>query len=70
MVAKFLLAVLTKASDSDAILVGVCEDEATMKQVCSNVAAPWFAENIRPYLDPPVARSVVEVIVGGGVRQP
>jgi hypothetical protein len=35
-----------------------------MKHVSSNVAAPWFADNIRPYLSGPVSRSAAAVIAG------
>jgi hypothetical protein len=61
---KTRVAVMTKASQSEAILVIVFEDEATMKHVSSNVAAPWFAENIRCYLSGAVSRSAGEVIAG------
>ena len=37
---------------------------ATAEHVSANVAAPWFAENIRPYLAGPAQRSVGEVIAG------
>jgi hypothetical protein len=55
---------LLKASDAEAIVVITYEDEPTMRHVSSSVAAPWFAEHIRPYLSAPVNRSVGEMIAG------
>ncbi len=55
---------LLRAGDTEAILVILFEDEATMKRVSSEVAAPWFAENFRPYLTGPPSRSVGEMIAG------
>ncbi len=57
-------AVLLKVSDTEAIFVGVYADLETMQHVSTNVAAPWFAQNIRPYLAGPAARSAGEVIGG------
>jgi hypothetical protein len=61
---KLKAAVLTKASDTEAIFTGVYDDRATAEHVSSNIAAPWFAENIRPYLAGPANRSAGEVIAG------
>jgi hypothetical protein len=61
---KLKVAVVLRASDTEAIFVGVYEDRATAEHVSSNVAAPWFAENIRPYLAAAAQRSVGEVIAG------
>jgi hypothetical protein len=61
------VAVLTRMGDSEAVFVGVYDDETTMKHVSSSVAAPWFAENMRQYLAGPANRSVGPVI-GGFVR--
>ena len=57
-------AVLTKVSDSEAIFIGIYDDPQTMQEVSSNVAAPWFAENIRPYLAGQANRSSGVVIAG------
>lgn len=59
---KLRSALLTKVSDTEAIFLGIYDDEETMKHVSSNVAAPWFAENIRPYLSGATNRSAGEVI--------
>jgi hypothetical protein len=57
-------AVLVKASDTEAIFVGVYDDPETAQHVSSNVAAPWFAENIRPFLSGQANRSLGPVIAG------
>lgn len=61
---KLKVAVLMKASEAEAIFVGVYEDQASAEHVSANVASPWFAENIRPYLAGPAQRSVGPVIGG------
>lgn len=57
-------AVLAKASQTEAIFIGIYDDPQTMQEVSSNVAAPWFAENIRPYLAGQANRSSGLVIAG------
>ena len=56
--------VLMRAGDNEAVFIGVYSDQATAEHVSSKVAAPWFAENIRPYLSGPANRSSGEVIAG------
>jgi hypothetical protein len=63
---KLKSAVLMRAGDREAIFMGVYEDQATAEHVSSNVAAPWFAENIRQFLAGPAQRSAGPVI-GGSV---
>lgn len=59
-------ALLTRSAEKDeAVFIGVYADMATLEHVSSQVAAPWFAENIRIYLNGPVARTVGNVIAGG-----
>lgn len=55
---------LIRVSDTEAIFVITFADEATCRSFSSAVAAPWFAEHIRPYLDDSVARSMGEMIAG------
>jgi hypothetical protein len=57
-------AVVVKVGPGEAVFIGLYDDRATMEHVSANVAAPWFAENIRPFLSGPTARSVGEVIAG------
>jgi hypothetical protein len=59
-----VVALLHKVSDTEALFVGVYTDPATMQEVSSNVAAPWFAEHIRPFLAGPANRSSGESIAG------
>jgi len=56
--------VLMRAGENEAIFIGVYDDTATAEHVSSKVAAPWFGENIRPYLAGPADRSSGEVIAG------
>lgn len=48
-------------SDAEAIILVFFETREALNQG-SALAAPWFAENIRPYLGGPVQRSVGEII--------
>ena len=50
---------LIRVSDNDAVPCIVYRDR-------QSVAAPWFAENVRPYLAGPVSGSVGEIIAGSG----
>jgi len=50
---------LIRVRDNDAVPCIVYRDR-------QSVAAPWFAENVRPYLAGPVSRSVGEIIAGSG----
>ena len=59
---------LIRASDTEAILVIVYRDRQSLDEISKAVAAPWFAENVRPYLSGPVSRSVGEIIAGSGVK--
>lgn len=61
---KLRSAILVRVGEGEAIFVGVYDDRATMDHVSSEVAAPWFAENVRPYLAGPAARSSGEVVAG------
>jgi hypothetical protein len=62
-----VVALLHKASDAEAVFVGVYSDPETMQDVSANVAGPWFAENIRPYLAGPANRTAC-VSIAGWVR--
>ncbi len=56
--------VVVKASDAEAILFALYQDRESMERLSRTVAAPWFAEHIRPFLSGPVSRSTGEVIAG------
>ena len=55
-----------RASAAEAILVVVYRDSESLDRISKTIAAPWFAENIRPYLSGPVSRSVGEIVAGSG----
>ena len=57
-------AVLTKVSDTEGIFIGIYDDAETMQHVSSNVAGPWFAENIRKYLAGQANRTSGVVVAG------
>lgn len=61
---KLRSAILVRVGEGEAIFVGVYDDRATMEHVSSEVAAPWFAEHVRPLLSAPVARSAGAVLAG------
>jgi hypothetical protein len=55
---------IIRASDSEAILLVLFQTREALDEVTYNLAMPWFAENVRPYLDGPVSRSVGEIVAG------
>jgi hypothetical protein len=55
---------LIRASDNEAIILGLFATRPALEKISSEIAAPWFAENVRPYLSGPVSRSVGEVVAG------
>jgi hypothetical protein len=55
---------LIRASDNEAIVLVLFASRPALDQISRDIAAPWFAENIRPYLAGPVSRSVGEVVAG------
>jgi len=48
-------------SDAEAIILVFFDSQEALEKG-SELAAPWFAENIRPYLGGPVQRSTGEII--------
>ncbi len=60
--AGFLDLKLVRVSDSEAIALAFYSTRAALDDISSKVAAPWFAEHVRPYLAGPVERTVGEVI--------
>ncbi len=55
---------VVKAGPEEAILVISFADAAAMAAFSSKVAAPWFAEHIRPFLAGPADRRTGEVVSG------
>jgi hypothetical protein len=58
----FVDAWFVRVSDSEAIVVALYATREAMDEASREIAAPWFAENVRPYLAGPVQRSVGEVV--------
>jgi hypothetical protein len=55
---------LIRASDTEAIVLVVYADREGLEHVSKNVAGPWFAENVRPYLSGPTTRAIGEIVAG------
>jgi hypothetical protein len=53
---------LVVVSETEAIVVGLYATREAMDDISRNVAAPWFAQHVRPYLAGPVQRSTGEVV--------
>ena len=51
-----------RASDEEMILVITFSDAESMASFSSNVAAPWFAENIRVFMGGPADRKTGELV--------
>lgn len=61
--AGFLGAKIVQVSELEVVLLVFYADREALDEVSSKVAGPWFAENVRPYLAGPVARSIGEIVV-------
>lgn len=55
---------LIRVEDTEAILLVLFDSREALDNFSRNVAAPWFAENIRQYLSGNVSRSVGEIVAG------
>jgi hypothetical protein len=55
---------LIKVSDTEAIVLVLFANLPTLQALSKDVAAPWFAEHVRPLLAGPVSRSVGEIVAG------
>jgi len=55
---------LVRVGDAKAILVVLFDNQEALEDISKNLAAPWFAEHIRPYLAGPVDRQVGEIVAG------
>jgi len=58
---------LIRVADDAGILVVTYDTGADLENISRNVAAPWFAEHVRPLLAGPVSRSVGEIVVGSAL---
>lgn len=57
---------IVRVSDAEAFLLVFFTTREALDEVSSTIAAPWFAQNVRPYLAGPVQRSVGEIISRAG----
>jgi hypothetical protein len=55
---------MIRAGDDEAILLVLFATRPALDDVSHNVAAPWFAENMKQYLAGPANRSVGEIVGG------
>jgi len=60
---------LIRAGDDAGILVVTFDTREALDDISKNVAAPWFAEHVRPQLAGAVSRSVGEVVAGSALRR-
>ena len=58
---------LIRAGDDAGILVVTFDTRAELDYISKHVAAPWFAEHVRPLLAGAVSRSVGEVVAGSAL---
>jgi hypothetical protein len=54
---------IISVSDTVAIALAFYTTREALDDISSRVAAPWFAEHVRPYLAGPVDRQVGRVVV-------
>jgi hypothetical protein len=59
---------LIRAGDDAGILVVTFDTREALDTISRDVAAPWFAENVRPLLASAVSRSTGEVVAGSALR--
>ena len=55
---------LIRTGEQEAIVLVLFISRSALDEISRTVAAPWFAENMRPYLSGAASRSVGEVIAG------
>jgi hypothetical protein len=60
--AEFVELRIVVVSDTEAILLVFFTTREGLDRISKEVAAPWFAEHVRPYLAGPVQRSVGEIV--------
>ncbi len=55
---------LARVNDAKAIFLVLFDSREALDDISKHLAAPWFAEHVRPYLDGPVDRQVGEIVAG------
>ncbi len=56
---------LVRTGENEAVLIVLFATLTALEQVSKEIAGPWFAEHLRPFLSGPPQRSVGEIIAGG-----
>jgi len=60
---EFVSVQIVSVSEVEAIIVAMYKTLESLNDISKNIARPWFAENVRPYLSGPVERSIGEVVL-------
>jgi len=60
---EFISVQIVSVSEVEAIIVAMYKTLESLNDLSKNIAGPWFAEHVRPYLSGPVERSVGEVVL-------
>jgi len=55
---------LVRVSDGKAIFIVFFDNRNALDDISKNIAAPWFAEYVRPHLAGPVDRAVGHIVAG------
>jgi hypothetical protein len=55
---------LVRIDDTHAMLVVLFKNRRALEDISNNIAAPWFAEHVRPNLVGQVSRQVGEIVAG------
>jgi hypothetical protein len=55
---------LIRTDDRQGIILVLYKTREALDEISKNVAAPWFAEHIRPFMAGPVSRSIGEIVGG------
>lgn len=55
---------LVRVGDAEAIFLVLFETREALDDISRNIAAPWFAQHVRPFLAGPVDRQVGEIVAG------
>lgn len=61
---EFLGVYLVRESENKTIFLVKYKDLDSLNDISRSTAAPWFKENIKPFLDGPVDRHVGEIMAG------
>lgn len=53
---------IVQVAELEVVLVVLFSSKQALDEISSAVAGPWFAKNVRPYLDGPVNREVGAIL--------